>query len=744
MESELFEKIGGITLNYTYYPGEDLYSDGDVEDELLEIARTCPKEEYNRMTAEKKSWPVLYHFSQIRENIISWLPITKEHKVLEIGSGCGALTGILAEMAGSVTCIELSKKRSQINAYKNREYSNVEIQVGNFQDIEPSLSCGEGYDFITLIGVFEYAREYMGGQDPYMEMLKKTARHLKPGGQIIIAIENRIGLKYWSGFGEDHVRTYFEGLEGYPRTTHVRTFSRPGLCQVISRAGDFQTEFYYPFPDYKFPMAVYSDEYLPRRGELGEDFPNYDQERILSFSEGKVIDTLIEDGLLPQFANSFLVVVRPQAQEEPSDREKIVFAKYSNDRTAGFSIRTDILQDSKGNRAVQKVPMHPAAKNHLENLCRWQESLDAVCKAKGFAMNRGRALDNGGIRLEYIQGETLEERLDALLEWGREEEAVSQLKAFVEQVRKMAQEPFEMTERFAQVFGRPVLPKGAKSMPVTDIDFICRNVILGRPDTVIDYEWCFDFPIPVSYLVYRILYYYIYGKGSRTVLEKYQLFSWAGLTGEEVSVYEEMERAFQQYINRAHVPLHEMFEGFGGGRLSLKDMVEHERYYISNHVFQVFFDRGEGFSEADSRLIPMENGVVKGEIDLPGHVAALRLDPGMDPGICRILKLQFVCEGGRELPAKYQANGHCLEPDAIYFACQDPQILIQEMQEGAVKLLVSLEMYPADAYVMEKFLKKIREQETAVENCRRQIRRMENTKVWKAYRAYRELRERNK
>ena len=62
-------------------------------------------------------------------------------------------------------------------------------------------------------------------------------------------------------------------------------------------------------------------------------------------------------------------------------------------------------------------------------------------------------------------------------------------------------------------------------MAVTDIDFICRNVILGHPSTVIDYEWCFDFPIPVSYLVYRILHYYIYGKGSRAVLEKYQLFS---------------------------------------------------------------------------------------------------------------------------------------------------------------------------------------------------------------------------
>lgn len=738
----MFEKIGGITLNYTYYPGEDLYSDGEVEDELLEIAKTCPPEDYNRMIAERKSWPVLYHFSQIRENIISWLPITKDHKVLEIGSGCGALTGILAEMAGSVTCVELSRKRSLINAYKNKNCSNVEIQVGNFQDIEPGLDCQDGYDFITLIGVFEYAQGYMGGQNPYEEMLRKTARHLKPGGRIIIAIENRLGLKYWSGFAEDHVRTYFEGLEGYPHTTHVRTFSRPGLCEIIRRAGDFQTEFYYPFPDYKFPMAVYSDEYLPRRGEAGEDFPNYDQERILSFSEGRVMDTLIEDGLLPQFANSFLAVVKLRTEEEDPGRGKTIFAKYSNDRADDFSIRTDILQDARGNRTVQKVPMHPAARKHLENLCRWQQSLDAVCKSRGFSMNQGRSLENAGIQLEYIQGETLEEKLDVLLDLGKEEEAASCLKTFVEQVQKMAQEPFEMTEQFARVFGRPTVPEGAKSMPVTDIDFICRNVICGQPSTVIDYEWCFDFPIPVSYLVYRILYYYIYGKGSRTVLEKYQLFSWAGLTQEEISAYEDMERAFQQYINRGHVPLHQMFEGFGGGRLSLKDMMEHERYYISNHVFQVFFDRGNGFSEADSHLIPMEEGVLKAEIPLPEHVAGLRLDPGMDPGICRILKLHFVCEGGRELPARYQSNGHCLEPDAIYFACQDPQILIQEMQERAVKLLVSLEMHPADAYVMEKFLKKIRDQEAALEKCRRQILRMENTKVWKAYRTYRGLVER--
>lgn len=738
----MFEKIGGITLNYTCYPGEDLYSDGDVEDELLEIAKNCSPKDYNRVIAEKKSWPVLYHFSEIRENIISWLPVSKEHKVLEIGSGCGAITGILARMAGHVTCVELSKKRSLINAWKNRQWDNVEIQVGNFQDIEPKLE-EEGYDLITLIGVFEYAQGYMGGTDPYVDMLRKIARHLKPNGQIAIAIENRIGLKYWAGFGEDHVGTYFEGLEGYPHTSHVRTFSRPGICKIIDRAGDFQKEFYYPFPDYKFPMAIYSDEYLPRRGEAGESFPNYDQERIAAFSEGRVLDTLVEDGLMPQFANSFLVMIRRQ-EAESSEEVKTLFAKYSNDRAEEFSIRTDICRDSQGNRKVRKIPMHSRAEVHLENLCRWQRELDEVCKVRGFAMNQGESLEGGGLELEYIEGETLEEQLDALLDLGQEEEVASRLKAFVESVRQMAQEPFVMTEAFAEVFGSVQLPEDGKSMPVTDIDFICRNVISGNPLTVIDYEWCFDFPVPVSYLVFRILFYYIYGKGSRTVLEQYGLFSWAGLGEEEISVYKEMEKSFQQYINRSHVPLHEMFAGFGGGKLSLSDMLEHERYYISNHVFQVFFDRGEGLSEEDSCLTAMENGRVETEIDISRDVAGLRLDPGMDPGICKIKKLNFVCEGGRELPAIYESNGHCLEADVIYFCCEDPQILIPKIQEGAVELRVSLEMHPADSYVMDKFLKKIREQEMMLENCRRRIKRMENTKVWKAYRTYRGLLERKK
>lgn len=308
-EAGTIEKIGGVTLDYTWYPGEDLYSDGEVEEELLQIARDYTEGGYDQVVAQRKSWPVLYHFSRVRQNIISWLPVTKEHEVLEIGSGCGALTGMLAQLAGHVTCVELSRRRSQINGYRNRLRENIEILVGNYQDIEKKLGR---FDLITLIGVFEYAKGYIGGEDPYVEMLRQAVGHLKPGGQIVLAIENRIGLKYWAGFTEDHVGEYYEGLEGYPDTDGVRTFSKPALCEVIRQAGDLKADFYYPFPDYKLPRVIYSDAYLPKPGELGEDFPNYDRERILAFSEGRVLDSLIQDGLFDQFANSFLVILEKE------------------------------------------------------------------------------------------------------------------------------------------------------------------------------------------------------------------------------------------------------------------------------------------------------------------------------------------------------------------------------------------------------------------------------------------------
>lgn len=302
------EQIGKVTVNYQYYEGQDFYSDGDVEDEILQIVKEHQEEEYNQIIAERKSWPILYHLSHIRGNILQSMPIGKEDEVLEIGAGCGAITGTLARKAKHVTCIDLSKRRSLINAYRNQKCGNIEIMVGNFQVIEPNLP--KQYDCITLIGVLEYGASYIQSEDSYYEFLNIIKKHLKPNGRIYIAIENKLGMKYWAGCQEDHVGGFFKGVEGYHDVNGVYTFGRKELEALIGRAGYKDMTFYYPYPDYKFPMAVYSDDYLPKKGELSRNNLNFDREKIYMFDESKVFDQVLEEGMFPFFANSFLVEAR--------------------------------------------------------------------------------------------------------------------------------------------------------------------------------------------------------------------------------------------------------------------------------------------------------------------------------------------------------------------------------------------------------------------------------------------------
>lgn len=76
------EKIGNVVLDYTYYEGQDFYTDGEIEDEMLDIAMNNPPERFPEIIEERKSWPIFYHFSPLRSNIIDWLPFKRQIKFL--------------------------------------------------------------------------------------------------------------------------------------------------------------------------------------------------------------------------------------------------------------------------------------------------------------------------------------------------------------------------------------------------------------------------------------------------------------------------------------------------------------------------------------------------------------------------------------------------------------------------------------------------------------------------------------
>ncbi|MCM1304030.1 MAG: class I SAM-dependent methyltransferase [Lachnospiraceae bacterium] len=668
----MLEEIGKVKLDHSKYPGEDLYCDGAVEDELLDIARNLSPVEYAGVIEERKNWPILYHLSPLRENIVEWIPMKKSDKVLEVGSGCGAITGVLSRKAASVTCVELSRKRSLINAYRHSECDNVTIHVGNFKDIEPDLP--KDFDYICLIGVFEYGQSYIGGDKPYHDFLNILLPHLKEDGRIIIAIENKYGMKYFAGCREDHLGTYFSGIEDYADGGGVRTFGRRGLEKIFRSCKIPEYHFYYPYPDYKFMTTLYSDAYLPGKGELSNNMRNFDRDRMALFSEKNAFDGVVEEGLFSLFANSYLAVIGKGFD--------IKYVKYSNDRAPEFAIRTEIGRDDKGYVSVRKYPLGEASKEHVRGMALAYENLTDKYRGGELEINQCTLVENEDelyAQFEFVQGVPLSELMDKCLEQ-------------------------DDLEGFHRYFKQYVEKIGYNSdYPVADFDLIFANILVHKDTwTLIDYEWTFGKPISTKELAFRAVYCYLLEDEKRNRLNLDRILEELEITEEDAESFREQERGFQKFVTGNRLAMAEMRERIGNPVVVPQKWVG--RYQDAEKVnrIQIYEDTGNGFSEKNSFFLEEEQ-IEKGRFRLVVEEGrrALRIDPCSD---CCIVMLGEVSWNDESLlsKSKYIATNGFRVGDGVYaFDTRDPGITLQlsrlaQKRENILKVSMQVTRVPEE------------------------------------------------
>lgn len=296
-------------LDTSCYKGADGYSDGPIEDEMLAMVSAGPVTP--EILARDNRWPLLCHFAPERRNLLEWFPFNPAGRLMEVGAGCGALTGLFCDKLSEVQAVELSLKRSRILEKRYADRANLRICVGNLLDLRPAGR----FDYITLIGVLEYAAAFIPDSRPHLALLRRLADQLQPGGVLLLAIENKFGLKYFAGAPEDHTGRLFDGIEGYPHGGPARTFARGELDELLAQAGFGRRDFYYPHPDYKLPREIFSDAWLPQPHQVLTDAPNYDHERLRMLSETRAWENIIRAGYFKLFANSFLVAAsRPETR----------------------------------------------------------------------------------------------------------------------------------------------------------------------------------------------------------------------------------------------------------------------------------------------------------------------------------------------------------------------------------------------------------------------------------------------
>ena len=479
-------------FNLKWYQNKDMYSEGEVEDMIIRLIAQNVPEDYVDAIYDHYSWSTFYHLSHVRQNILNWYPFQKDAEVLEIGCGMGAITGMLCDKVSNVTAVELSQRRAIAALLRCRRKENLEIIVGNLNDIK----FEKKFDYITLIGVLEYQGSYTNGDNPYLDFLKKIKSLLKPNGRLLIAIENQYGLKYWCGSMEDHTGVPFDGINGYGLTDRkVRTFSRKALKDMIEKSGFLYTFFYYTMPDYKLPTVIYSEKKLPTDSNMQNMQPYYiSNNSTLIADETEIYQDLINNNVFEFFANSFLV----ECTNSEIDTH-ITFVSINTARVEEYRIGTRIIEEN----TVEKFMIsNSIGRTHLDTIKRNAETLSK----RGIHVVPGK-YGNDFLVFKYIKNELLETRFIGYLEENNAEAALSLLDRVYADILNSS-EKADNSENIIYTFGLNV-PRDfnlyGTILKMGYIDMILRNAFVVDNEIVwFDQEWVLE-NIPAGFVMYRLL-----------------------------------------------------------------------------------------------------------------------------------------------------------------------------------------------------------------------------------------------
>ena len=467
------------------------YSDGDSENVLYKIYKSKDAQhEIKKVMGDKPPWPLYYHLSPYRKNVIDWYEFEDEASVLEIGAGCGAVTEALCRKNLKVTALELTKRRAEINAHRNKEAENLEIIIGNLEEYKTQKK----FDYIICVGVLEYAGIFINSKEPYEDFIALLSGFLKKDGKLIVAIENRLGLKYLSGAREDHTGRFFDGINQYPHPKKVQTFGKVEITNLIKNNGFNNLDFYYPFPDYKNPMLIYSDQFTPGRETNFPvrllPTPSHDQQnrnRVHFFSEQLSMISVDRNQLYGDLANSFLVIAQKNGKHvKPST----LFYTSTANRKSDYELKTYLKKDVTGKFKFYKEVVNKEAVPHIRQIYKNSRELTKIFDGSFIKIVEAKKEGDERLVFEYIEGITIERILFEAIVEEKYDKFIEIIDKFIEAVHILPGD--NITDKY-----------------LIDLNF--DNIIINKNGDwcFIDYEWLLKQSVPKDLIIQRSLIYLV-------------------------------------------------------------------------------------------------------------------------------------------------------------------------------------------------------------------------------------------
>ena len=163
----------------------------DISYEILDLFKTygSTREGMDQALDQDERPQVLHALSPIRENLLEWLDLTGQDQVLELGSGYGVFTGLLAGRCAHVTVVDDRDENLLVNRQRNQARGNITYGLEGGEDLTDrgNLEGQESlFDWAFLVGP--------GREEPLEETVRRAGGYLKDGGRFVFACENAMGI----------------------------------------------------------------------------------------------------------------------------------------------------------------------------------------------------------------------------------------------------------------------------------------------------------------------------------------------------------------------------------------------------------------------------------------------------------------------------------------------------------------------------------------------------------------------
>ncbi len=325
--------------------------------------------------------------------------------------------------------------------------------------------------------------------------------------------------------------------------------------------------------------------------------------------------------------------------------KKINFVKYNKTRREEFQIRTSIVE-ADGRPFVEKTALGEEGIFHIKSLGeKYSRLKDQSQKLKVAEVSLSP--DGRTARFDFLEGETLSELLGKEIQDGRV--SVSHMEDGISMILNVREDhmiPFVQTPEFEEVFGNlfgaDESLKKDWAFRTSNIDCLFENIMKTEGGYYcLDYEWVFTFPVPVTFIKYRVLYYFY--EQYKSILSYGSMGAFMeemGVEAERLTVYEEMERHFQEYVH-------------GGNQQIYLVNYMHETHALPEDMYQV----SQIIDDARERISNLELEVQERDVTITRQQEEKRLTDNHVSNQAAIIEtLRKDCQEMQVIVETYQGN----------------------------------------------------------------------------------------